>query len=124
MAPGTEVPLRVLVLEPDPDVRGLLVASLLRQRYEPTLKLEAGGRPPDVILLEPSNREPRADAEHAWRLHPGLKIVCLSIYPRERALEPAGTASYVVKPTVNGLLGRAIASALGAAPDQLAGEKR
>ena len=121
---ATAAPLRVLVLEPDADVRDLLVASLLRQGYEPILKLEGEGLPPDVILLEPSSRRARSDAEHARRLHPGLRIVCLSIYPREAALEPAGTAAYLVKPTVNGVLGRAIASALDAAPDQVTGEKR
>ncbi|MES1247592.1 MAG: hypothetical protein ABUS54_07965 [Actinomycetota bacterium] len=82
---------RVLVCEPDPDVRQLLSLTLERLGHEAVSQGDV-----DVVLMEPA-----CDlAQRALRRlrRPGLPVVCLSIHPREAGYEPPETVAYLMKP--------------------------
>lgn len=108
----------VLVLEPDADVRELLRLRLLQLGYEPLTAVVPDMPEPGVILVEPACELLRAEATRVRREWPQAAIVCLSIYAPEYELEPEGTVAYLIKPALDGSLGRALAQAYGS------GEKR
>lgn len=82
---------RVLVCEPDPDVRQLLELTVRRLGHEAVSHGDA-----DVVLMEPACPVAQgALRRFANRVPP---IVCLSIHPREAGYEPAGTVAYLMKP--------------------------
>lgn len=78
---------RVLVLEPDRDVRELLVRMLRQLRHEPMLEPDGEA---DVVLLEPGSTTARQTLADVRERRPDVYVVCASIYPREDAasLEP------------------------------------
>ena len=97
---------RILVADPDSDVRALLEMMLARLGYE-TVR-ETGGEPPDVdaVLLEPGSPVGHSLlGRFGARMPP---VVCLSIYPREAGLEPPGSVAYLVKPASGAQLAEAL----------------
>jgi CheY-like chemotaxis protein len=98
---------RILVADPDSDVRGLLEATLRRLGYEP-VRPNGGGAPPDVdaIVLEPACPDGQSLLRSFGDGAP--PVICLSIYPREAGLEPPGSFAYLVKPSSRAQLGAAL----------------
>jgi CheY-like chemotaxis protein len=108
---------RVLVLEPDPDVRTLLERLLRHLGHEP---IADGVRPEsiDLILLEPTSPEALVAARAVRASNPGVGVVCASIYPRERVPEDFRFAPHLVKPVPLNEFDRALKAALAEAhPD-------
>ena len=101
---------RILIAEPNADVRRLLELTLRRLGYEPVEAGEDGGRPrADAVLLEPACPVGRALLDRfGGRVPP---VVCLSIYPREAHLAPPETVAYLVKPASRAELAAALSDA-------------
>jgi CheY-like chemotaxis protein len=97
--------MRVLVCEPDPDVRQLLELTVERLGHEVVSEGDA-----DVVLMEPSCDV----AQRAWRRSPrrSAPVVCLSIHPREAGYEPPGTVAYLMKPIRKARLAAALTGVL------------
>ena len=85
---------RVLIAEPDEDVRKLLELTVRRLGYEAVAADECGDV--DAVLVEPACAMGRSVLRRFGADAP--PVVCLSIYPREEALEPATSVAYLVKP--------------------------
>lgn len=110
---------RVLIEEPNVDVRGLIVALVTDLGCEPLV------RPPlddcslddvDLIIAEPASvGAQRIFAAHG-RSQSRIPILCLSIYPRERASLPRPVVAYLVKPFSPSKLQTAIRSACESSP--------
>jgi len=85
---------RVLIAEPDADVRELLELTVERLGYEPVAAAEAA----DVgaVLLEPGSAVGHSLLRRLG--DDGPPVICLSIYPREHGLEPAQSVAYLMKP--------------------------
>jgi CheY-like chemotaxis protein len=101
---------RVLLLEPDPDVREFLARSLVRLGHE---ALENGSAEvPDLILVEPAAPSSVRAARSAREANPDVPVVCASIYPRQQIPADFRSAPYLVKPISLGKLDEALRSAL------------
>jgi CheY-like chemotaxis protein len=85
---------RVLIAESDDDVRNLLELTVRRLGYEAVAADESTDV--DVILVEPASAVGRSVLRRFGADSP--PVICLSIYPREKALEPAASVAYLVKP--------------------------
>lgn len=95
---------RVLVCEPDPDVRRLLELTVLRLGHEPVSQGDA-----DAVLMEPACPVAQSALRRVARRVP---VVCFSVQPREEGLAPPDTVAYLLKPTENGRLAAALAGVL------------
>ena len=94
---------RILVADPDSDVRHLLETTLARLGYEP-VRATAGEPPPRSTRSCWSRRQ----KGHSLLRRFGAAVppvICLSIYPREAGLEPPGSFAYLVKPSTRAQLG-------------------
>jgi CheY-like chemotaxis protein len=102
---------RVLIAEPEPDLRRLAEQALLELGHEP-LSLDADILPSRVdVLLLAASADAVALAHALRRRHPGLSIISLGTVaagPETRALRPV---AHLVKPYTLGELGRALARA-------------
>lgn len=92
---------RIYILEPEAEVRELLVRVADRLGHE-GLELEAAGIPEvtegDVLVVEPSDPPSLATALAVHKRVPDARIICVSVYsgiPEAEALAPF---AYVVKP--------------------------
>jgi CheY-like chemotaxis protein len=85
---------RVLIAESDEDVRALLELTVRRLGYEPVAADESTDV--DAILVEPASAVGRSVLRRFGADSP--PVICLSIYPRENALEPTASVAYLVKP--------------------------
>lgn len=85
---------RILIAEPDADVRDLLELTVERLGYEAVATEDAA----DVhaVLLEPGSSLGRSLLTRLGDDAP--PVVCLSIYPRELGLEPPQSVAYLMKP--------------------------
>jgi hypothetical protein len=93
---------RVLIAEPNADVRSLLELTVSRLGYEPVAADSAElHRDVDAIILEPAY----AMGQSVVGSPP---VICLSIYPREQGLEPAESVAYLVKPSSTRAIGDAL----------------
>ena len=100
---------RILVCEPDRDVRALLELSVAKLGYEAVATADSGI---DVVLLEPGCAVARSQLR-AFR--EGIPpVVCLSVHPPEADLAPAETVEYLMKPVARARLGAALRRALAA----------
>ena len=97
---------RVLIAEPNADVRALLELTVHRLGYEPVLPHEAGRGDVDAILLEPACAVGRSVLRRFGSETP--PVVCLSVYPREEGLEPSASVAYLVKPASSAAIGTAL----------------
>jgi CheY-like chemotaxis protein len=98
---------RILVCEPDRDVRALLELSVTFLGYETARALDVHV---DAVLLEPGCPAARAQLLRFGGSMP--PVVCLSVHPREDGLEPPETVAYLMKPVGRAQLGAALAGAL------------
>ncbi len=102
---------RVLISEPEHDLRLLAEQWLIELDHEP---LALGGRPGirvDVLLLAASPGA--AVVAHALRrLQPGLAIVSCGVTPAGRDIRALGPVAHLVKPYTIEQLDRALARAL------------
>jgi hypothetical protein len=89
---------RVLVSEPNAEVRRFLELTVQRLGYE-LVEDSPAGPPPyvDAVVLEPASRESRTLLHRFGDDVP--PVVCLSIYPREAGLAPPESVAYLVKPS-------------------------
>lgn len=100
---------RILVCEPDRDVRALLELSVAKLGYEVAGALEGDV---DLVLLEPNCAVSRSQLR---RFRNGVPpIVCISTHPPEAQLAPPETVAYVMKPVRRERLGAALRRALAA----------
>jgi hypothetical protein len=98
---------RVLIAEPNDDVRALLELTVQRLGYESVRAQERTGRDDiDAILLEPACSVGRSLLRRFGDDAP--PVICLSIYPREAGLEPAASVAYLVKPASTTAIGDAL----------------
>ena len=97
---------RVLIAEPNADVRELLALMVRRLGYD---AVESGEV--DVMLLEPACEVSRALlAEYGDEAPP---VICLSIYPREDGLAPASSVAYLTTPSSVGAIANALETLFG-----------
>ena len=100
---------RILVCEPDHDVRALLELSLAKLGYEAAGPDESAV---DLVLLEPGCAVSRSRLR---RFRNGVPpVVCLSVHPPEERLAPPETVAYLMKPVRRERLGAALSRALPA----------
>jgi DNA-binding response OmpR family regulator len=100
---------RVLIAEPDADVRELLELTVRRLGYEAVAVDERGDV--DAVLLEPASAMGRSVLRRFGADAP--PVVCLSIYPREEGLEPSASVAYLVKPASSTEIADALRSVFG-----------
>lgn len=101
---------RILIAEPNDDVRTLLELTVRRLGYEPIDADASDERPKaDAVLLEPGCAAGRALLDRFGERVP--PVVCLSIYPREAQLAPPETVAYLVKPATTEALAAALSDA-------------
>ena len=101
---------RILIAEPNDDVRTLLELTVRKLGYEPVAPSELGVRPKvDAVLLEPGDHVASAVLHRFGNRVP--PVICLSIYPREARLAPPGTVAYLVKPSSTDELAAALSDA-------------
>ncbi len=101
--------LRVLIAEPDEDVRELLELTVRRLGYEAVAASECNDV--DAVLLEPACAMGRSVLRRFGADAP--PVVCLSIYPREEGLEPSASVAYLVKPASSTEIADALRSVFG-----------
>jgi CheY-like chemotaxis protein len=105
---------QILILEPHPEVRDLLVRIVRRMGHDPIVpegSRDAELPVADVILLEPAEGEALTLAGAVRDRH-GPSVVCVSIYPPSEsalALEPV---AYLQKPFSLLELERALVTAI------------
>jgi CheY-like chemotaxis protein len=103
---------RVLIAEPNDDVRALLELTVQRLGYEAVDAQDSSGRGDvDAILLEPACSVGRSVLRRFGDDAP--PVICLSIYPREAGLEPAASVAYLVKPASTSAIGDALRNVFG-----------
>jgi len=100
---------RILVCEPDRDVRALLELSLQKLGYE---AVGAGAGGVDAVLLEPGCAVSRAQLRRFGDVVP--PVVCLSVHPPEEELAPPETVAYLTKPVRRAWLDAALRRAFAA----------
>ena len=103
---------RILIAEPNEDVRSLLELTVRRLGYEAVRPQERTGRADvDAILLEPACSVGRSVLRRLGDDAP--PVVCLSIYPREQGLEPPASVAYLVKPASTAAIADALRTVFG-----------
>jgi hypothetical protein len=96
---------RVLIAEPDPDVRRLLELAVHRAGHDTAERDAHDGV--DAILMEPGCAVAHALLRRFRDAMP--PVVCVSIHPREVGLAPPGTVAYVLKPAAPSRIARTLA---------------
>jgi CheY-like chemotaxis protein len=84
---------RVLVLEPDRDVRVLFGRLVRHLGHEPVLHAADGGV--DIVLIEPASPPARRILAAVREHRPDLHVICASVYPQE---DVPGVAANVFLP--------------------------
>jgi DNA-binding NtrC family response regulator len=92
---------RIYILEPEADVRELLVRVADRlghaaREYDDAAAEEI--EPGDVLVVEPSDPASLSTTKELRERIPQLRIVCVSTYSGLPEAEALGPCSYVVKP--------------------------
>jgi CheY-like chemotaxis protein len=99
---------RVLIAESDDDVRALLELTVRRLGYEAVGPEESTDI--HAMLVEPASAVGRSVIRRFGADSP--PVICLSIYPREEALEHAASVAYLVKPASSTQIAAALRVAL------------
>jgi hypothetical protein len=103
---------RILISEPNADVRALLELTVQRLGYEAVRPQERTERADvDAMLMEPACSVGRSLLTRFGDDAP--PVICLSIYPREAGLEPAASVAYLVKPASTTAIGDALRTVFG-----------
>jgi CheY-like chemotaxis protein len=98
---------RILIAEPNADVRSLLELTVSRLGYEAVGAEERElHRDIDAIILEPGCAVGRSVVRRFGDGTP--PVICLSIYEREQGLEPPQSVAYLVKPSSATAIGDAL----------------
>jgi DNA-binding response OmpR family regulator len=100
---------RILIAEPDPDVRTLLELTVERLGHEVARRGDGGDV--DAVVLEPACIVSRSMLRRFGRRIP--PVVCLSIFPPHRTVQPKETVAYLQKPASSARLGAVLAGVLG-----------
>lgn len=102
---------RILIAEPDRDVRALLVLTVRSLGYEPVV-YEDGSRINGAVavVMEPASAGARELLDARREQRPDLPVICLSIYPVDFGLAPSDVSAYLTKP----FSARSLAAALRA----------
>ena len=89
----------ILILEPHPEVRDLLLRIVRRLGHEPIVMPDATVDLPvaDVVLLEPADGNALSVARAVREAH-GSAVVCVSIYPPSEGALSLEPVSYLLKP--------------------------
>jgi CheY-like chemotaxis protein len=88
---------RVLICEPDPEVRELLSRIVVRLGHQPVVE-DAELAPVDAILLEPAHA-PSVERAQAFRATNGATpVVCTSIELPDAGSRRLGPVAFLVKP--------------------------
>jgi CheY-like chemotaxis protein len=88
---------RILIVEPNVEVRSLLELTVRRLGYEVVDPAsECMHANVDAIILEPACAVGRSVVDS---VDSDVPVICLSIYPREDGLEPDSSVAYLVKPS-------------------------
>jgi DNA-binding NtrC family response regulator len=109
---------RVLILEPDPEIRDLLARIVIRFGCEPTLFEEAeSGEPPecDAVLVEPASVRRLAVATWLRDRRPNVPIICVSVDPHAEGAKRLRPAVSIEKPFGIADVERALRQVLGGA---------
>jgi len=101
---------RILVAEPDPDVRTLIEIAVRRAGHDTTPRSARDGV--DAIVMEPGCAAARSLLGRFGEAAP--PVVCVSIYPPEAGYAPPTTVAYVMKPSSPARLARTLADVLAA----------
>jgi hypothetical protein len=103
---------RVLIAEPNADVRSLLELTVSRLGYEAVpAEEEHLHEDIDAVILEPGCVVGRSLVRRFGDDAP--PVICLSIYPREQGLEPDASVAYLVKPSSTAAIGDALRAVFG-----------
>ena len=102
---------RILICEPDPEVRELLRHVVERRGHEAILEPN-GFRDLAAVVLEPSDVVSVEVAQAARANDPGLPIVCASIDPPTAGSRRLAPVAHVIKPFTLTELDRALGAAL------------
>lgn len=103
---------RILICEPDPEVRELLRHVVERHGHEPVF--EPNGTPGlAAAVVEPADVLSVEVAQTARAGDPGLPIVCASIEPPTPGSRKLAPAAHLVKPFTLSEFDHALAAALG-----------
>jgi len=107
---------RVLIVEPDREVRTLIEQTVQRLGHEAILHDAARGAPTaevDVLLVEPAAPRERAFAHALRQLVPELATVICSVRGKDAELESLRPVRHVVKPFSRSELEQALHAAAG-----------
>ena len=102
---------RVLIGDPYPEIRELLVHIVGSMGHEPVVPEELDGNGLghlDVVIFEPGSSAMLDLAREARRARPEVQCVCLSIYPPDDDALALGPVDYFLKPFSLAALQRAI----------------
>ena len=100
---------RILVHEPDPDLRALFAHVLSRLGHEVVLTGDGGV---DAALVEPGDAEGRAVLRSLRTAIPPVPVVCVSVYSADEEVGALGPSAYLTKPVTSLALGSALTAAL------------
>jgi CheY-like chemotaxis protein len=90
---------RFLICEPHADIRRLYAAVVRGLGHEPVSFDRHAVAEPDVVLVEPADRELFEAARRLREQNPDLPIICASIYePTHVDVEVLGALRYLLKP--------------------------
>ncbi len=87
---------RVLILEPNPELRELFGHVVTRLGHEVVGRDDA--RSADVVILEPASDEELALAVSLRQERPDVGAICASIYTRGERVNALGPDAYLLKP--------------------------
>lgn len=107
--------MRILVAEPSPDVRELLVRAIEESGHRAEIWQGEPAGPPaslDLLMGEPADPSVLALAHALRRTRPDLPIVWVSVVPPSRATRALSPSAHLVKPFSLAELGAAIQAAL------------
>ncbi|HEU5264473.1 MAG TPA: hypothetical protein VFU34_07525 [Gaiellaceae bacterium] len=105
--------MRILVCEPQAEVRELLRHVVERLGHEPVFPEKlAGAEDVDVVLLEPADPVALSTATSLLRRRPGLPVVCASIHPDSAETAGLRPLASLVKPFGLSELERALTAAV------------
>jgi CheY-like chemotaxis protein len=110
---------RVLIVEPDEDVRELLVERCRRLGLDPVAQgVDEEGRLPevDLIVAEPASQEAQEVLSAHGAQQSGVPIVFVSIYPPASGVLRSPAVAYLVLPCSSEELERALSKALTRGP--------
>jgi CheY-like chemotaxis protein len=102
---------RILIAEPEPDLRSFVLQAVLELGHEPLLLDTPTGTRVDVLLLAMC-ADAVATASALRRDDPALPIVCMGTAPADDQVRGLRPVAYLVKPFRLADLARALTRAL------------